>query len=120
MRRLVAPLLLLSVACHPGPVISTSPPLQVGGTIAGFVRATEGSVPLVTRRVTAINAKTGAKYETTTGATGGYTIKVPDAGVYRVEVELRAGEMIAKRPDDTEVNNGDLDPDRNFEITVKK
>jgi hypothetical protein len=107
-------------ACHPGPVINTEPALQVGGTIAGFVRATNGSVPLVTRKVTAINTGTGERYDTTTGLTGGYTLKVPRQGTYRIEVELRDGEAIAKAPDETQVNNGDLDPDRNFEITVKK
>jgi hypothetical protein len=113
------PLLVLAAACHPGPVVSTEPALKVGGTIAGIVRATEGSVPLVTRKVTVVNVKTGAKYEVTTGVNGGYTVKVPDEGTYRIDVEVREGEVVAKRPDETEVNNGDLDPGRDFEITVK-
>ena len=75
-------------------------------------------MPLVTRKVTAIHASSGARYETTTGVNGGYTIKVPEVGRYRIEVELRDGEVVAKGPEETEVNNGDLDPGRNFEITV--
>jgi hypothetical protein len=109
--------LILLAACH-GPVITTDPELKVGGTIAGIVRATDGAVPLVTRKVTVINAATGARFETTTGVNGGYTIKVPEEGRYRIEVELRDGEVITKRPEETDVNNGDLDPGRDFEITV--
>ncbi len=110
-------ILLAAAGCH-GAVITTDPDLKVGGTIAGIVRATDGSMPLVTRKVTAIHASSGVKYETTTGVNGGYTIRVPEVGRYRIEVELRDGEVVAKGPDVTEVNNGDLDPGRNFEITV--
>ena len=110
-------LLLVSAGCH-APVITTDPGIKAGGTIAGIVRATDGSVPLVTRKVTAIHASTGARFETTTGVNGGYTIKVPEEGRYRIEVELRQGEVIAKGPGETDINNGDLDPGRDFEITV--
>jgi hypothetical protein len=109
--------LSLCAACSRDPVITTDPALKAGGTIAGIIRATDGSVPLVTRKVTAINAATGARFETTTGVNGGYTIKVPDTGRYRIEVELREGEVIAKGPTETEINNGDLDSGRDFEIT---
>jgi hypothetical protein len=100
-------------------VISTEPALKAGGTIAGIVRATEGAVPLTTRVVTATHVKTGVKFQATTGVNGGYTIKVPDTGRYRLEVELREGEVVAKGPEETDINNGDLDPGRDFEITVK-
>ena len=46
----------------------------------------------------------------TIAVNGGYTIKVPE-GTYRLELELRASETLGKKPDDTHVNNGDLDPD---------
>jgi hypothetical protein len=110
---------LMYAACSRSPVITTDPGLKAGGTIAGIVRATEGSVPLVTRKVTAVNAATGARFETTTGVNGGYTIKVPEEGRYRIEVELREGEVVAKGPQETEINNGDLDPGRDFEVTVQ-
>jgi carboxypeptidase family protein len=101
-------------ACHPGAVIDTDPKPSVGGTIAGVVRS--GANPVVGRSVTAVNTGTNARFETKTGANGGYTIKVPE-GTYRVDLEIRAGETIAKRPDQTTVNNSDLDSGRDFEIT---
>jgi hypothetical protein len=110
-------LILTAAACR-DVVITTDPGLKAGGTIAGIVRATDGSVPLVTRKVTAIHVASGARFETTTGTNGGYTIKVPDEGRYRIEVELRDGEVIAKGPEETDINNGDLDPGRDFEITM--
>ena len=118
MRLALSALLIIAATACRGAVITTDPGLKAGGTIAGIVRATGGSVPLVTRKVTAIHAATGARYETTTGANGGYTIKVPETGRYRLEVELREGEVIAKGPEETDINNGDLDPGRDFEITI--
>jgi hypothetical protein len=116
---LVLGLLVAAPGCSHPPVISTGPDLKAGGTIAGIVRATDGSVPLVARQVTAIDTKTGARFDTTTGINGGYTIKVPETGRYRIEVELREGEVVAKGPQETDINNGDLDSGRDFEITVK-
>jgi hypothetical protein len=109
--------LVVAAACH-APVITTDPGIKAGGTIAGIVRATDGSMPLVTRKVTAIHTASGARFETTTGVNGGYTIKVPEVGHYRIEVEVRDGEVIAKGPGETDINNGDLDSGRDFEITV--
>lgn len=111
--------LLLSAGCHPGPVIDTGPePPGVGGTIAGMVRASDGTTPLSARRVTAINSATGARFDVSTATNGGYTLKVP-TGTYRLEVELRGGESINTQPDPTEVNTGDLDADRNFVIAAR-
>ena len=119
MRSRIAILLLAigAAACHP-PVITTEPDLKAGGTIAGIVRTTGGSSVLATRKVTATHAASGARFETTTGANGGYTIKVPEQGRYRIEVELREGEVVAKGPGETDINNGDIDSGRDFEITV--
>jgi len=121
MRRVVAiaavAIGICTTGCHP-PVLTTDPGLKVGGTIAGIVRATDGSAPLVTRKVTVIHATTGARFETTTGVNGGYTIKVPEPGHYRIEVELREGEIVAKGPKETDVNIGDIDSGLDFEITV--
>lgn len=113
--------LLVASACAPrGPVLDTTAtaPEGVGGTIAGAVRAGGGSTPLSGRKVTVINEESGARFETSTGINGGYAVKVP-AGTYRLEVELREGEAVEKQPEVTEVNVGDLDPSRDFVLTVR-
>ena len=109
--------LSFTAACHPGPILNTGTEVQAGGTIAGLVQATGGTVPIAGRKVTVTNVATNVQYSATTADNGGYTIKVPE-GTYRIEVELRPGETLAKRPDETQVNNGDLDPGRDFEITA--
>jgi len=109
---------LVVAGCHGQPVIDTTPQPSVGGTIAGIV-STDGNTALANRKVTAIDVKTAKRFDTTTGINGGYTIKVPE-GTYRLEVELRAGEAVAKQPADTKINNSDLDPHRDFVITVKR
>jgi hypothetical protein len=106
---------VLGVACHPGPVIGGGPDGPTGGTIAGVVTI-EGDAPVVGRRVSAVDTTSGARFEATTGANGGYTIKVPE-GIYRLELEVRPGEKVAKQPDDTRVNRSDLDPRRDFVIS---
>src|SRR5436190_187686 len=91
-------ILAATVACSMprGPIAGTAEkPPGVGGTIAGNVTATTSTVPLAGRRVTAIDVATGARHEVSTSETGGYTIQVPK-GVYRLEVELRAGERVSK------------------------
>jgi len=113
-------LILGSTACagH-GPIIDTGEkPQGVGGTISGLVRTSGGTTPLPGRKVTAVDVATGARYEASTATNGGYTIKVP-TGKYRLELELRPGEALDEKPADTEVNTSDLDPHRNFTVTVK-
>ena len=120
MKRMLAAIfaILTLTACHPGPIVNTEPN-KVGGTIAGIVRATDGSMALTTRHITVVNTKTGEKFDGTTGPNGGYTIKVPE-GTYHINVEVRDGEMVSKQPDNTQINNGDLDSGRDFEITVRR
>ena len=118
MATLRIPLLLvalLGVACHPGPVIGGGPSAPTSGTIAGVVTM-EGNTPVVGRRVSAVDTSSGSKFEATTGANGGYTMKVPE-GTYRLELELRPGEKVTKQPDETRVNRSDLDPSRDFVIS---
>jgi hypothetical protein len=116
---LYASALSLSIGCvtHGRAVVDTrASPTGVGGTIAGSVRASGSTEPLSGRKVTAINEATGQRYETSTATAGGYTMKVP-SGKYRLEVELRPGETLEAHPDPTDVNVGDLDPDRDFVLT---
>lgn len=109
-------LLLASVACHPGPVVGKgTAPAGVGGTIAGIVSGV-GNAPMPGRKVTAIETASGTRYEATTGANGGYTIKVKE-GTYRLEVELRSGERVVQQPDETKITKSDLDASRNFVIS---
>jgi len=108
--------LLTSLGCHPGPVIDNGPkPPAVGGTIAGIV-STSTNTPVAGRKVTAIDTATSTRYDATTGANGGYTIKVPQ-GTYRLEVQLQGGERVVKQPDVTKIDKSDLDPHRDFVIS---
>lgn len=109
---------LASVACHPGPVISNDPKLPVGGTIAGIV-STDGNVAVMGRKVSAVDTTSGSRFDATTGTNGGYTIKVPE-GTYRLELELRPGEKVTRQPDETRINRSDLDPQRDFVITLAR
>ena len=102
-------------ACHPGPVLS--PKLSADGTVAGIV-STDAKAPVAGRKVTAVNVSSGARFDATTGPDGGYTIKVPE-GTYKLEIELKPGEVVLKQPDQTKINSSDLDPGRNFTIGVK-
>src|SRR4051812_28652361 len=107
----------MSAACHPGPVIN-SDPNKVGGTIAGIVKTADAAVAVPGRKITVIETTTGARHDTTTAANGGYTIQVPE-GTYRIEIELRPGETLAKQPGETRVTNSDLDAGRDFIITTR-
>jgi hypothetical protein len=107
---------MLASACHPGPVLPAGKS-TVGGTIAGIVSSV-GNVAEPNRKVTATNVATGERFEATTGVNGGYTIQVPE-GNYRLEVELRTGEVLTQQPGETRVQKSDLDPKRNFTITTK-
>lgn len=110
---------LLTAACHPGPVVNAGAKQpSVGGTIAGVVSTPDPAVAVPGRKVTAVETTNGSRYDTTTAANGGYTIQVPE-GTYRIEVELRPGEALAKQPVTTKVNNSDLDSGRDFVITAK-
>src|SRR5688572_3405166 len=118
--RFFCTLLLATVvaACHPSrPVVDTGVRPDVGGSIAGRVTANDGATALGARKVTAVNESTGARFDVSTASNGGYTVRVPP-GMYRLEVELRAGETLATVPDSTEVEVGDLDAGRDFVVSL--
>ncbi len=71
------------------------------------------------RRVTATNVRTAKTYEATTGVDGGYPVQVPK-GTYHIDVALEAGESCSRRPSNTHIDAGDLDPHRDFVITGKQ
>jgi len=110
-------LLMLSSGCaarHGRPIVGGSTVPNPTGTISGNVTTT-GGTPLEGRRVSAINMATEAHFDATTASNGGYTIKVPP-GRYRLELELRGGDQIARQPEQTNVNVGDVDESLNFVI----
>lgn len=109
----------LSACAVRGPIVGGEKTADAAsGTISGSVRAAGSSTPLPSRRVTAINTSTNAKYEASTNSAGGYTIQVP-TGVYRLQVELRENEVIAEGPGELNVSRSDVDADRDFVIAVK-
>jgi hypothetical protein len=110
-------LLMLSSGCgarHGRPIIGGSTVPNPTGTVSGSVTTTAGT-PLEGRRVSAIDMATEARFDVTTSNGGGYTIKVPP-GRYRLEVELRGGDQLARQPDQANVNVGDVDEKMNFVV----
>ena len=88
----------------------------VRGTLAGLVSTDAGQTPLSGRKVTATNTETKVPFEATTASDGGYTIMLP-VGHYAIDVELRAGERLEKKPEPTDIGAGDLDAGRDFLIS---
>jgi len=116
---LLCGVVLMSAACHADrPIVDPTPKASVGGTIAGIVTTADRSVAVPGRKVTATEINKGSRYESTTAANGGYTIRVPE-GTYRIEIELRGSETLTKKPEQTHINNGDTDSGRDFVITAK-
>ena len=121
MTRITMVVLLGGVlACrHPGPAVGGTKMPEATGTIAGVVSSASPNAGLVGRKVTAIEVASNARYDVTTGADGGYTIKVP-MGHYRLELELRPGETLQKRPDDVNISRSDIDSGRNFVVATSR
>ena len=110
-------LMLLSGGCaarHGRPILGGSAVPERSGTVAGIVTSSNG-MPIEGRRVSAINIVTEMHYDAVTSSNGGYTIMVPE-GRYRLEVELRGGEQVAKQPELTHVSLGDLDEMLDFVV----
>jgi len=110
-------LMMLSGGCgarHGRPIIGGSTVPNPTGTLSGNVRSSTGT-PLEGRRVSAIDMSNEVHYDVTTSKGGGYTIKVPP-GRYRLEVELRGGDQLAKQPGQTTITVGDVDEELDFVI----
>jgi hypothetical protein len=112
---LMAGVLALAVACHPGPVFDQDQP--VGGTIAGIV-SNSAQVGVPGRTVTAVSTSSGRRFAATTGADGGYTIQVP-RGTYRIELALASNEALLRQPEETRITRSDVDASRDFVITAR-
>jgi hypothetical protein len=114
-------ILVTLAACRQGmPVIDPTPgPLQADGTISGTVRGPEGTSPLEGRLVSVVNVDSGERQQTTTNKAGGFTFKV-HPGKYRVELVLRDGEVMVKRPAVIQVNRSDVDAHADFVLGVTR
>ena len=112
---------LPTVGCRQGvPVIDTSPrPAQADGTISGTVRGPDGTSPLDGRLVEVINIDTGEKQQVTTNNAGGFTFKVKP-GKYQVNLTLRDGEILVKKPSVINVNRSDVDAHADFVLGVAR
>jgi len=106
---------LIAAACRPGvPLIDTAPkPASPNGTVSGVVRGPEGTSPIVGRVVEVINVDTGERQQETTSSTGGFTFTLKP-GQYRVELTLREGESLARRPSVVDLNKSDRDAHADF------
>jgi hypothetical protein len=102
--------LLVAGACRRGvPVVDLgAKPAAARGTLAGLVRGPEGTSPVAGRDVQIVNAETGQRYTAQTVQNGGFTIQLP-AGKYRLELPLKDGETIVKRPGIVDLGQGDID-----------
>jgi hypothetical protein len=114
-------LVLALAGCRRGvPVIDAAPrPPVADGTISGTVRGPDGTSPVADRTVEVVNLETGARQRTTTNNAGGFTLKVPP-GRYQVELTLRDGEVIVKRPGVMSVNRSDVDAHADFVLGVAR
>jgi hypothetical protein len=112
--------LLLSGACRRGvPAVDLGPnPPGAEGTSTGLVRGPEGTSPLAGRTVEIVNDRTGERRSVQTGENGGFTIKLP-AGKYRLELPLKAGETIVKRPGLVDLDKGDIDSHIEFVLSSR-
>ena len=117
----VAVLLALATGCRQGvPVIDMSPkPAQADGTISGTVRGPEGTSPVDDRLVQVVNIETGERQRTVTNNAGGFTFKVKP-GKYRVELTLRDGEVLVKKPGVMDVNRSDVDAHADFVLGTSR
>lgn len=108
-------------ACRQGvPVLDTAPPNpDAAGTISGTVRGPEGTSPVDGRTVEVVNVDTGERQRATTNNAGGFTFKVR-AGKYRVELAVKDGERVVKKPGVINVNRSDVDAHADFVIASSR
>jgi Carboxypeptidase regulatory-like domain len=90
-----------------------SKPPAARGTITGIVRGPEGTSPMSGRTVEVVNTATGERRTIYTADNGGLTIELP-AGKYRLELPLRAGETLLKRPGIVNLDRGNIDSQIEF------
>jgi hypothetical protein len=92
----------------------TAKDMTTPGTIAGQVVAENGD-PLPGRRVAAVHVGSAQRYSAVSSVTGGFSIPVPP-GEYRLEVELREGEVVKRQPGVINIDKSDLDA--NLDVVI--
>ena len=99
--------LLFGVGCRrvPPPVDVSAMTRPTATVVTGVVRAAEGSASVAGRTVEIVNTATGERRTVRTTDNGGFALAVP-AGRYRVDVTLRDGETIVKRPGILDMERG--------------
>jgi hypothetical protein len=110
--------LMYSAGCRQAaPIVDLgAKPPNALGTITGIVRGPENTSALTGRTVEVVNVATGEKHTTTTAANGGFTIQLPK-GKYRLDLQLRDGETLVKRPDIVDLDRGDIDSHIEFVVS---
>lgn len=93
--------------------------MQADGTISGTVRGPDGTSPLDGRLVEVMNVDTGEKQQVTTNNAGGFTFKVKP-GKYQVQLTLREGEILVKKPSVINVNRSDVDAHADFVLGIAR
>jgi len=100
-------MLLFGIGCRRGVPVDVAPKAPVSATVTGVVRGLE-STSVSGRTVEIVNTATGERRVVQTADNGGFTAVVP-SGTYRLDLSLRDGETIVKRPAIVDVNAADLD-----------
>ncbi len=99
------------------PVVdAASKAAEVHGKISGTVRGPEGGTPVTGRTVEIVNVATGERRTAITSEAGGFSVDVP-AGEYRLDLALRDGEMLVKRPDVVVLDQRDSASHVEFAVT---
>jgi hypothetical protein len=112
--------LILSGGCRRGvPAVDLTPKTALPrGTISGVVRAPEAMSAVAGRTVEIIDAQSGERRTVRTGANGQFAIELP-AGNYRLELPLKDGERLLRRPDVVDLARADLDSHVEFVLSAR-
>lgn len=92
--------------------------VTANGRISGSVRGPAGRSAIEGRRVQVVNVDTNERQHATTNEAGGFTFTVKP-GTYRVDVTLRDGEVLLKRPGTMEVSRSDLEAQAEFVVAPR-
>jgi hypothetical protein len=102
--------------CRPTPrALETDPSTQARAVIEGRIRGPAPSTSIDGRTVELVNLTTLERHRVSTDAAGTFKFTVKP-GDYRVELLLRDGEALVRRPGVIHVTRSDVDADAEFVI----